>query len=296
MIQQLKKLFPSLLTIEETQYLHTDYKWYISADQQIIGILKEELTEKDQAILATFLQPYEQTFPLQTEKERKWSQMIYADKPNSNKLDCKMYRFIHFYTEYNQIDPVTFKEAIEQLFTTEVAIIWENKHAGIIIEEISKYEDAIDYTKIIDILMSDLYVKIQMFIGEFRESLKGIKDYFRSITESAKIAKTYTKKPVTTYLDVIPYLLIAQTSQSIQRELRSILKQFQHDDETLKMIETFLDCNLNISETAKHLYMHRNSLQYRLDRFAEITNIDIRKFHQAMAVYLALITIKYNSL
>jgi DNA-binding PucR family transcriptional regulator len=60
----------------------------------------------------------------------------------------------------------------------------------------------------------------------------------------------------------------------------------------LKMLETFVQCNLNISETAKELYMHRNSLQYRLDRFLEKTGIDVRQFQHAMPVYLAMLARK----
>ena len=69
-------------------------------------------------------------------------------------------------------------------------------------------------------------------------------------------------------------------------------KNTSNDEETLKMIETFVQCNSNISETAKVLHMHRNSLQYRLDRFFEKTGIDVRKFHHAMTVYLALLARK----
>src|SRR5699024_969510 len=113
------------------------------------------------------------------------------------------------------------------------------------------------------------------------------------ITEGAKASLHYSKRAVTTYIDIIPYLLITQSEEDVRiRIAMTILKDFMDDDETLKMIETFIDCNLNISETAKELYMHRNSLQYRLDKIIEQTNIDIRQFHQAMAVYLSLLVLK----
>lgn len=60
-----------------------------------------------------------------------------------------------------------------------------------------------------------------------------------------------------------------------------------------KTLVNFFQHNLNISETAKNMYMHRNSLQYRIDKFINETGIDIQKFDLAFVVKLALIT--YNS-
>ncbi|MCY8607352.1 helix-turn-helix domain-containing protein, partial [Bacillus sonorensis] len=50
----------------------------------------------------------------------------------------------------------------------------------------------------------------------------------------------------------------------------------------------YMQCNLNASLTAKRLFIHRNSLQYRIDRFIEKTGIDIRQFEEAAAVYFII--------
>lgn len=292
MMNKLKKLFPSLRINEEVEDLHADYKWYTTQSNEIIGISEDELTNKDKLILSAFLQPYDTNFPRQTEREIKWRKRIFEDHMNEINSFNHRYRFVHFHIDQSQIDPITFKEAITQLFAKEIAIIWENEREGIIVEEVHENEEPISYTQIIDLLMSDLYVKISFFVGQFQHSIKQIKSYYHSVISSANIAIQYAKTPVTTYLDIIPYILIDQADEKVRYDICSILKELQHDDETLKMIETFINCNLNISETAKQLYMHRNSLQYRLDKLIEITNIDIRQFHDAMAAYFALLSIK----
>ncbi|MCD8511165.1 MAG: helix-turn-helix domain-containing protein [Bacillus sp. (in: Bacteria)] len=58
------------------------------------------------------------------------------------------------------------------------------------------------------------------------------------------------------------------------------------DDRTLlDSVKVYLECNLNTSLAAKKLYMHRNTLQYRVDKFIEKTSIDIKRFPNAVAVY-----------
>ncbi len=95
------------------------------------------------------------------------------------------------------------------------------------------------------------------------------------------------------YMDAMPYILISEADPETTTNLiNTVLGDTYDNDELLKTIETFLACSLNVSITAKELYLHRNSLQYRLDKFTEQTGIDIREFRQAVTVYLALIARK----
>lgn len=296
MINQLRKVFKSLLIYNEgMSNLDPKYKWFLADNHEIIGIHKEELTDKDASLLAAFLSPYNIKFPVLTEEEQKWNQLIHstdADLKADFILDAP-YRFVYFSIKKNQTNPTLFKDAIHDLFAKKVPILWENGHEGIIIEEKTQEEDSISFEQIIDILMSDLYVKINFFVGPFKEDLEGVSTYYQSIIDAAKIAVDYSNKAVMTYIEAVPYLFIDQTKEELRIEIgKTILQEYINDEETLKMIEAFVQCNLNVSETSKELHMHRNSLQYRLDRFQEKTGIDIRQFHQAMTVYLALLSRK----
>jgi len=74
--------------------------------------------------------------------------------------------------------------------------------------------------------------------------------------------------------------------------LSNLLVESMQAQEMLQTIQVFLQCNLNASLTAKKLYIHRNSLQYRLDKFIENTGIDIRSFTNAAFVSLAMLLLK----
>lgn len=61
-----------------------------------------------------------------------------------------------------------------------------------------------------------------------------------------------------------------------------------NDRELIKTIQVFLKNNMNMSQTAKELHLHRNSLQYRLDKFSTQTGIDVRVFYQSALTALLL--------
>lgn len=291
MISKLRKIFSSLIIYEnDAESFNNDYKWFVSIDQKIIGIKKNELTLKDTSLLNVFLSPYNTDFPVPTKSEGKWEQIIYNENQDEI-VDTEItYRFVYFSIKKNQIDPSSFKDAIQELFLTYMPIIWISNSKGIIIEEKDTSVESISYEHIIDILMSDLYVNINFFVGPFQYGLDNVKRYYQMIIKAAEVAFTYSKNSVVTYSQVIPFLFVDQMRRDQREDIsKTILQEFISDEETLKTIHVFIECNLNVSETAKELYMHRNSLQYRLDRFYEKTGLDIRQFQDALTVYLALI-------
>ena len=266
----------------------------LPTSNEIIGIHEDELTSKDISLLDTFLVPYNIELPILTEEEEKWRQVIQSKEPNESEFELDSpFRFVYFFISENQISPNLFNDAIHELFAKKVPILWQNGSEGIIIEKQQDSDENLSYDQIIDVLMSDLYVNINFFVGPFKEDLKEINHHFETLSNDAKTVFGYTNKPVVTYVDAIPYLLIHQTEPELREEIsKTILQEYLDDEDTLKMLETFVQCNLNISETAKELYMHRNSLQYRLDRFLERTGIDVRQFQHAMPVYLAMLARK----
>lgn len=292
MIKQLKIIFPSLIK-KETTMTHTQksvYQWFKTPDHQVLGILKQELSQKEVDLLTTFLQPYEIGLPVKSENEIKWSNLI-NHSVNFRLNNHNIYRFIYFITPMKEMNPIEFKDAINQLFDQNISILWENEYEGVIIEEQHEDDDKISYDQIIDILMSDLYIKINFLVGSFQHNLKLAPSYFEQIIKGGQKAFAYSDKNVLTYVEAVPFIVVDQLENQFKKHLTvSVLNEFIGDKEFKHMIEVFLDSNLNISVTAKKLYMHRNSLQYRFDRFRERTGIDVRNFHQALTVYLALIS------
>ncbi len=84
--------------------------------------------------------------------------------------------------------------------------------------------------------------------------------------------------------NLIPEIIILNKTK-----LKLNLKNFYYtltNQETINTVLGFIDSNMNASGASKKLYMHRNTLNYRLDHFVEKTEINIREFAGAMAIYL----------
>ena len=65
------------------------------------------------------------------------------------------------------------------------------------------------------------------------------------------------------------------------------------DEEELTTVYTFFDNNLNISETARQLYIHRNTLVYRLEKIQKKTGLDVRVFDDALTFKIAIMVAKH---
>lgn len=68
---------------------------------------------------------------------------------------------------------------------------------------------------------------------------------------------------------------------------------YDFDDEMLTTINKFFENSLNVSETSRQLYIHRNTLVYRLDKLEKSTGLDLRVFEDAITFKIALMVVKY---
>ena len=65
------------------------------------------------------------------------------------------------------------------------------------------------------------------------------------------------------------------------------------DEELLTTVNKFFENNLNVSETSRQLYIHRNTLVYRIEKLEKYTGLDIRLFEDALTLKIALMVVNY---
>lgn len=296
MLERLKRIFKEALVHEQPTNAN-DYEWFSTKEGEKIGILKSALTEKEKQLLSTFLTPLSlPTRPL-TKMEIAWQRFVsQADDSELRLLSnhSPYYRFIQFQTNQTSIDHEHFYEAVEGLFQENVLLIWEQATSGVIIEKKqTEASSSLPFTDLIDTLASDFYMTWRVFIGQTHPYDEHLLDRFRMEKYFFELANTSIRtKTVYTIADVLPLALINghPNARTIQQSLSFLTKV---DDELLETAKVFLECNLNASLAAKKLYMHRNSLQYRIEKFIEKTGIDIRHFRGATATYLAILLNDY---
>ncbi|WP_186579196.1 PucR family transcriptional regulator [Aquibacillus kalidii] len=294
MIEKLKQIYPSLIEIQSDSDVDTDqYVWYITSTHHIVGIHKSELSDKENNLLETFLSPYYTNQAPITNREKEWLNVIYngGDQTKFKTEEILNYRFIYFSLSDDTVDPISFREAVHGLFPSKVPILWENNHEGVIIQENWKSSDeSISYLEIIDVLTSDFYMNVHLFEGPIFYDTNSAAHHYEWIKKCFRTVLPYSKGKFSNYVSSLPYLLINHFDESyVETLIDSILKETKTEEELLNTIHVFLECNSNATLAAKKLYMHRNSLQYRVDKFIEKTGIDVKQFEGAIAVYLTLI-------
>ncbi|MCZ0754961.1 PucR family transcriptional regulator [Anoxybacillus sp. J5B_2022] len=298
MLEQLKRHYKEAIVINQHPNTPDDYEWFYTKEGEQIGILKSELTEKEKQLLSIFLTPLTfQKRPL-TKEEQAWHRFfVQGDDSELHLLanHTPYYRFIQFQTKQTIVDRDHFREAVEGLFQESVLLIWEQDHRGIIIEKKrDETEQLLPFTDMIDALSSDFYMTLHIFIGQTHPYDASLSERFRTEKYYFELANTYIRtKTVYTVSDILPLALICDhpKQQMIRHSLSFLTKV---DDDLLETVKVFLECDLNVSLAAKKLYMHRNSLQYRIEKFIEKTGIDIRHFKGAAAMYLAILLNEYT--
>ena len=132
-------------------------------------------------------------------------------------------------------------------------------------------------------------------------SVREIKDVSRSYKE-AKMAIDVGKiffehKQVIAYSELgigrLIYQLPIPLCKMFIREIFGGKSPDDFDEETLITIHKFFENSLNVSETSRQLFIHRNTLVYRLDKLQKMTGLDLRVFEDAITFRIALMVVKY---
>lgn len=297
MLERLKSYYKDAIVINEQVDDIAAYEWFYTKDGDKIGIYKRRLSEQEKQLLSIFLTPVPDTGRMMNDEEMAWYKWIMhgdATMLQHFSSHSPYYRFIHFLTKPSVANKDDFYDAINGLFSKQIIIVWEHDHRGVIIEKKqTPTPDPLPFAEIVDTLSTDFYITLHLFIGQIHRYNDELYESFCHERHCFQLAQTYMPKQAVYQMeDIIPLLLIHRHSE-LETVKKSLPSLETLDDEWLHIIKTFFQCDLNVSLAAKKLYMHRNSLQYRIDKFIEKTGMDIKHFKGAVAVYLAILLQEY---
>lgn len=297
LIENLKKHFQDALVMSSSPSNQHNYIWFLTNTGEKVGILKEHLTAKDIEIISLFMTPYEKKLYEMNDEQHYWYNLLYHQHQTLKTTSDNQIRFIHFYIKSKQFDQTHFEEAVTALFPTSIVILWKNEHEGTIIEKQTDLtEEKVYFEDIIDTLSTDFFLNISLFIGQINHSQTNLQKQFNwEIEAFHKSMEAIQTKQCYRIQDILPYIFLEEISSHLKDQaLASIFHNILDDKELIHTIKIFIECNLNVSSAAKKLYMHRNSLHYRIDKFIEKTEINIKEFKEAMIVYLMILYYEYS--
>ncbi len=151
---------------------------------------------------------------------------------------------------------------------------------------------------IADTLSSEFYTKVSIGIGSPVDNIKDLSRSFKEARIALEVGKVFdTEKNIMFYENLGIGRLIYQLPTTLcEMYLEEVFKKGsieQLDRETLQTIQCFFENNLNVSETSRKLFVHRNTLVYRLEKIRKLTGLDLREFDHAITFKVALMVRKY---
>ena len=222
-------------------------------------------------------------------------------------------RELHFNNEASRVvllirltdkNDVSVYDVIQNLFPdkTKDFVININENDIALVKEVRSDIDSKDLEKlarsISDALSSEFYIHCLVGIGT---PIVGVKELARSFKEAQvalEVGKVFdTEKNIVNYdhlgIARLIYQLPTTLCEMFLREIFKVGSIETLDQETLFTIQRFFENNLNVSETSRKLFVHRNTLVYRLEKIKKLTGLDLREFDDAIVFKVALMVKKY---
>ena len=147
-------------------------------------------------------------------------------------------------------------------------------------------------------LSKELGVKTVIGVGTIVGHVRDLARAYKEAQVAIEVGKVFdTEKSIINYENLGIGRLIYQLPTTLcEMFLQEVFKKNpidSLDQETLYTINKFFENNLNVSETARKLFVHRNTLVYRLEKIKKLTGLDLREFDDAITFKVALMVKKY---
>ena len=147
-------------------------------------------------------------------------------------------------------------------------------------------------------LAKELDLKVVVGIGTVVNNIRDLARSYKEAQLAIEVGKVFdTERSIINYDNLGIGRLIYQLPTTLcQMFLQEVFKKNPIDaldQETLFTINKFFENNLNVSETARKLFVHRNTLVYRLEKIKKLTDLDLREFDDAITFKVALMVKKY---
>ena len=161
------------------------------------------------------------------------------------------------------------------------------------------YDELMKIAKtVVDMLNTEAMSSVHVAFGTIVNEIKEVSRSYKEAKMALDVGKIfYSDKNIIAYSNLgigrLIYQLPIPLCRLFIKEIFDGKSPDEFDDETLTTINKFFENSLNVSETSRQLYIHRNTLVYRLDKIQKATGLDLRVFEDAITFKIALMVVKY---
>lgn len=213
-------------------------------------------------------------------------------------------RRVVYMIETKQEKDLNARELLKTLFATRTKdfITAVDERSIILIHELREDEDYEEVEQVAnmmkDMLNSEAMATVRISYGTIVSEIKQVSKSYKEAKMALDVGKIfYAEKRIIAYntlgIGRLIYQLPIPLCKMFIREIFGGKSPDDFDEETLTTIYKFFENSLNVSETSRQLFIHRNTLVYRLDKLQKSTGLDLRVFEDAITFKIALMVVKY---
>lgn len=161
------------------------------------------------------------------------------------------------------------------------------------------YEEVEQLAQVIaDMMNAEAMLAVKIAYGTIVGELKEVSKSYKEAKMALDVGKIfYAEKSIIAYntlgIGRLIYHLPVNLCRIFIKEIFGDHIPEELDDEILSTVQKFFDNNLNVSETSRQLFVHRNTLVYRIEKLHQSTGLDIRRFDDALTFKIALMVVNY---
>ena len=213
-------------------------------------------------------------------------------------------RRVVFLVESHENMDGTVQEAPKEFFSAEgndfVTAVDEKNI--IVVKELAPDDGYEQVQKIaesmLDMLSSEVMLSTRVSYGTIVNEIKEVSRSYKEAKMALEVGKIFfVERHIVAYnalgIGRLIYQLPIPLCKMFIKEIFADVSPDDFDEETLETISKFFENNLNVSETSRQLFIHRNTLVYRLDKLDRATGLDLRVFDDAITFQIALMVVKY---
>lgn len=218
-------------------------------------------------------------------------------------IEAEVRRIVYIIETKNEKDS-TAMEIVKGLFGTggrDFITAVDEKSIILVqeLEEDQEYEKAQDTAQMLcDMLNAEAMSSVRVAYGTIIQEIQQISRSYKEARMALNVGKIfYTEKRIHAYsrlgIGRLIYQLPVNLCEMFMNEVFTDQLPDSFDEETITTINKFFENSLNVSETARQLFVHRNTLVYRLEKLQKSTGLDIRVFDDALTFKIALMVASY---
>ena len=303
--------FSSSSSITVNGYTYRSFGSPIQPEYTVFVEGNDSLAEKYASILAVSLASIKQYYDEKYDRNN-FVKNVVLDNVLPGDIVIKA-RELHFNAEISRVvllirivsaNDISAYDVIQNLFPDKNKdFVFNITETDIVlVKELKNAVDSKDLEKlarsIADTLSGEFYTRVNVGIGT---PVVGVKELARSFKEAQmalEVGKVFdTDKVIVSYDNLgiarLIYHLPTTLCETFLHEVFKMGSIESLDHETLFTIQRFFENNLNVSETSRKLYVHRNTLVYRLEKIKKITGLDLREFDHAIVFKVAMMVKQY---